>query len=113
MGWLIAFFFLFLVGSVGAWVFAPAISQCNGGLSDPAEAIATLPPASCELSVVVPAYNEEDRLPIMLDHTLAFFEAKKKADRTVRACVRVLLRGYLGNVGWGACCRQAGRQAGR
>nr|CAG4644225.1 EOG090X0BIY [Lepidurus arcticus] len=36
--------------------------------------------ASVELSVVVPAYNEETRLPIMLDECLAFLEKRCEAN---------------------------------
>lgn len=34
--------------------------------------------ATLDLSVVVPAYNEQDRLPTMLDETIAFLEARRK-----------------------------------
>lgn len=34
---------------------------------------------SLELSVIVPAYNEETRLPVMLDECLAFLEGRKKS----------------------------------
>ena len=36
--------------------------------------------ADLDLSLVVPAYNEEDRLPIMLDDTLEYLEERVKAD---------------------------------
>lgn len=35
-------------------------------------------PASVELSVIVPAYNEEERLPMMMDETLEYLEERKK-----------------------------------
>lgn len=35
-------------------------------------------PASVELSVIVPAYNEEERLPIMMDEALEYLEERKK-----------------------------------
>lgn len=34
--------------------------------------------ASVELSVIVPAYNEEERLPLMMDEALEYLEEKKK-----------------------------------
>ncbi|XP_068143896.1 dolichyl-phosphate beta-glucosyltransferase [Drosophila tropicalis] len=39
-------------------------------------------PPTLELSVIVPAYNEEKRLPTMLDECLAFLEEKSKKDST-------------------------------
>jgi len=36
--------------------------------------------SECSLSVVVPAYNEEERLPVMLDETLAYLEDRQKSD---------------------------------
>lgn len=35
-------------------------------------------PASVELSVIVPAYNEEERLPMMMDEALEYLEERKK-----------------------------------
>lgn len=35
-------------------------------------------PASVELSVIVPAYNEEERLPMMMDESLEYLEERKK-----------------------------------
>lgn len=35
-------------------------------------------PASIELSVIVPAYNEEERLPMMMDEALEYLEERKK-----------------------------------
>lgn len=35
-------------------------------------------PASVELSVIVPAYNEEERLPMMMDEALEHLEERKK-----------------------------------
>ncbi|RKP08482.1 nucleotide-diphospho-sugar transferase [Thamnocephalis sphaerospora] len=35
--------------------------------------------ASVTLSVVVPAYNEEERLPLMLDETVGFLDQRKKS----------------------------------
>lgn len=35
-------------------------------------------PASIELSVIVPAYNEEERLPLMMDEALEYLEERKK-----------------------------------
>lgn len=35
-------------------------------------------PANVELSVIVPAYNEEERLPMMMDETLEYLEERKK-----------------------------------
>lgn len=35
-------------------------------------------PASVELSVIVPAYNEEERLPMMMDEALEYLEKRKK-----------------------------------
>lgn len=35
-------------------------------------------PASVELSVIVPAYNEEERLPMMMDEGLEYLEERKK-----------------------------------
>lgn len=35
-----------------------------------------------ELSVIVPAYNEEARLPVMLDETLSYLEGRREATRT-------------------------------
>lgn len=35
-------------------------------------------PASVDLSVIVPAYNEEERLPVMLNEALGYLEEKKK-----------------------------------
>lgn len=40
-------------------------------------------PPTVLLSLVVPAYNEEQRLPVMLDETLAFLEAWKARMRCV------------------------------
>ena len=40
-----------------------------------------LEPASVTLSVVIPAFNEEQRLPLMLDPALEFLMARSKADR--------------------------------
>ncbi|XP_062513775.1 dolichyl-phosphate beta-glucosyltransferase-like [Corticium candelabrum] len=37
-------------------------------------------PASVSLSLIVPAYNEKDRLPIMLDEALFFLEERLKED---------------------------------
>lgn len=37
-------------------------------------------PPTLTQSVIVPAYNEEERMPAMLDPTIAFFEAKCAAD---------------------------------
>ncbi|XP_033098308.1 dolichyl-phosphate beta-glucosyltransferase-like isoform X2 [Anneissia japonica] len=37
-------------------------------------------PPSVELSVVVPSYNEEERLPIMLDEALLYLENRQKED---------------------------------
>lgn len=34
-------------------------------------------PASVELSVIVPAYNEEERLPMMMDEALEYLEERK------------------------------------
>lgn len=34
------------------------------------------------LSVVVPAYNEEERLPVMLDETLEYLEERQREDKT-------------------------------
>ncbi|XP_048775929.2 dolichyl-phosphate beta-glucosyltransferase-like isoform X2 [Ostrea edulis] len=39
-------------------------------------------PASVELSVIVPAYNEEERLPVMMDEALGFLEDRKKKSRS-------------------------------
>ncbi|GJQ84728.1 hypothetical protein Trydic_g21133 [Trypoxylus dichotomus] len=36
--------------------------------------------ATLDLSVVVPAYNEEERLPVMLDECIDFLEAKSKSN---------------------------------
>ncbi|XP_062585851.1 dolichyl-phosphate beta-glucosyltransferase-like [Saccostrea cucullata] len=35
-------------------------------------------PATLELSVIVPAYNEEERLPVMMDEALAYLQERKK-----------------------------------
>lgn len=35
-------------------------------------------PASVELSVIVPAYNEDERLPMMMDEALEYLEERKK-----------------------------------
>ncbi|XP_062598079.1 dolichyl-phosphate beta-glucosyltransferase-like [Saccostrea cucullata] len=35
-------------------------------------------PATLELSVIVPAYNEEERLPVMMDEALGYLEERKK-----------------------------------
>lgn len=35
-------------------------------------------PASVELSVIVPAYNEEERLPMMMDEALEYLEERNK-----------------------------------
>ncbi|KAM6096331.1 dolichyl-phosphate beta-glucosyltransferase isoform 2-T2 [Chlamydotis macqueenii] len=37
-------------------------------------------PATRELSVVVPSYNEEDRLPLMMDEALDYLEKRQKRD---------------------------------
>ena len=37
-------------------------------------------PASLDLSVVVPSYNEEKRLPVMLDESLEYFQSRVKRD---------------------------------
>ncbi|NXA51684.1 ALG5 glucosyltransferase, partial [Nothocercus julius] len=37
-------------------------------------------PATRELSVVVPSYNEEDRLPLMMDEALGYLEKRQKKD---------------------------------
>ncbi|XP_037233100.1 dolichyl-phosphate beta-glucosyltransferase isoform X4 [Falco naumanni] len=37
-------------------------------------------PATKELSVVVPSYNEEDRLPLMMDEALDYLEKRQKQD---------------------------------
>ncbi|XP_054020793.1 dolichyl-phosphate beta-glucosyltransferase isoform X2 [Dryobates pubescens] len=37
-------------------------------------------PPSKELSVVVPSYNEEDRLPLMMDEALDYLEKRQKRD---------------------------------
>uniref|UniRef100_A0A8C8SFU4 Dolichyl-phosphate beta-glucosyltransferase n=1 Tax=Pelusios castaneus TaxID=367368 RepID=A0A8C8SFU4_9SAUR len=39
-------------------------------------------PATKELSVVVPSYNEEDRLPLMMDEALDYLEKRQKQDPT-------------------------------
>jgi len=36
-------------------------------------------PPSIDLSVIVPAYNEEERLPVMLNEALGFLEERKRA----------------------------------
>ena len=43
-------------------------------------------PASVTVSVIVPAYNEEGRLPSMMDPTLDFFGSKMKTERWVPGC---------------------------
>ncbi|XP_039246516.1 dolichyl-phosphate beta-glucosyltransferase-like [Pipra filicauda] len=37
-------------------------------------------PPTRELSVVVPSYNEEDRLPLMMDEALDYLEKRQKRD---------------------------------
>ncbi|XP_053157175.1 dolichyl-phosphate beta-glucosyltransferase isoform X2 [Hemicordylus capensis] len=37
-------------------------------------------PPTCELSVVVPCYNEEERLPSMMDEALDYLEKRQKQD---------------------------------
>ncbi|XP_022320545.2 dolichyl-phosphate beta-glucosyltransferase-like [Crassostrea virginica] len=39
-------------------------------------------PASVELSVIVPAYNEEERLPVMMDEALDYLEERKKISKS-------------------------------
>ena len=36
---------------------------------------------SVSLSVIIPAYNEEDRLPIMLEECTAYLKARKDKDK--------------------------------
>ncbi len=33
-------------------------------------------PATCSLSVIIPAYNEEDRLTIMMEETMPYLESR-------------------------------------
>lgn len=47
---------------------------------------------SVTLSVIVPAYNEEERLPIMLDQTIAQFEKKKST--VPRFTYEIIVGGY-------------------
>ena len=87
------FFFLFLavvmIGGVGAaWVFAPAMRKNAKSRND---ALKVLVKPSVNLTVVVPAYNEADRLPGMLDGSIAFFDSKKKVDKTVRGGGRLVV----------------------
>jgi len=37
-------------------------------------------PASVDLSVIVPAYNEEDRLPVMMEETMEYLEKRQARD---------------------------------
>jgi len=63
-------------------------SRSQGGNSGAGEVVGStqpfpsiLEPASVTLSVVIPAFNEEQRLPLMLDPALEFLMARSKADR--------------------------------
>lgn len=38
-------------------------------------------PPSCDLTLVVPAYNEEDRLPVMLSETIRFLKEWTKRSK--------------------------------
>ncbi|NXA41237.1 ALG5 glucosyltransferase, partial [Eudromia elegans] len=50
----------------------------TAGGKEPAPSI--YDPATRELSVVVPSYNEEDRLPLMMDEALDYLEKRQKQD---------------------------------
>ena len=79
-----------MIGCVGAaWVFAPAMRKTAKSRND---ALKVLVKPSVNLTVVVPAYNEADRLPGMLDQSIAFFDSKKKIDKTVRRGGRLVCR---------------------
>lgn len=41
-------------------------------------------PASLDLSVIVPAYNEEQRLPVMMEETMNYLETRQKKDPSFR-----------------------------
>jgi cellulose synthase/poly-beta-1,6-N-acetylglucosamine synthase-like glycosyltransferase len=81
------------------WLFAPVI----GYMRESGSALTTAPqfidsktqksvpfpllfdahdvtPASLSLSLIVPSYNEQERLPIMMEETLNYLTAKKKKD---------------------------------
>jgi hypothetical protein len=82
------------LGAVVVWVFQPAIvarrqllgapDECEASFTDPAtQQLHPFPsierdPPSLTLTVVVPAYNEEERLHLMLDPALAFFGRKRQ-----------------------------------
>lgn len=94
---------LFCMTGVGAWVFQPAFASRGAMKRKPAHveqsfwtrsingerrAFGTVFDApEVKLSVVVPAYNEEERLCMMLDPAIEFFEAKCARDRC-EACMR-------------------------
>ncbi len=63
----------------------PSSQVGNRSLQDPLFAVGDFPSvfeeASLTLSVIVPAYNEDVRLPMMLDETFHYLEAKSKRDR--------------------------------
>ena len=46
------------------------------------ESLMTVQHASVELSVIVPAYNEEKRLPIMLNEALEYLDSRVEKDST-------------------------------
>ena len=48
----------------------PVFLQPDGGAAVPFPTLAA--PPSVYLSLIVPSYNEEERLPIMLDQTMAY-----------------------------------------
>jgi len=85
---------LLLAGVALAWVFQPAIvaHRRRGVAPSPGEGFFTNPATGgrepfpsierdapeVTLTVVVPAYNEEERLHLMLDPALAFLEKRRQ-----------------------------------
>ena len=60
------------------YIFYPAYKCTKGGLGCTETILAGGEKSNCEgddlLSLIIPAYNEEDRLPIMLDETLGYLD---------------------------------------
>ena len=74
------------------WTFNPAIvarrhSQVSASRIAGRLAAMSVEKPSVALSIVVPAYNEEERLNLMLDPCLAYLKKRETAERCAR-CAR-------------------------